>query len=175
MGEDDILAAFEVLCQEYYGKVYQTVYFFTRDKFVTEDAVQQAFVIAFQKINDLKSQDKFSSWVTAIALNGAKHLLKAKSEAKVIPLNDTLPANYNESFPDVETRADVRHVLRALKPQDAEILLLKYFADLTLEQIASVKNVTQATVKMRLHRARESYRRAILLDTTKHDIGGERQ
>lgn len=66
------LDVFEILVKQNYKKVYQTVYTYTNDKYISEDAIQQSFMIAYNKLHQLNSKDKFASWVIAIALNEAK-------------------------------------------------------------------------------------------------------
>lgn len=53
------LDAFEILVRQNYKKVYQTVYAYTKAKYISEDAVQQAFIIAYRKLNQLDYKEKF--------------------------------------------------------------------------------------------------------------------
>lgn len=63
------LNIFEILVKQNYEKVYRTVYSYTKDNYTSEDAVQQAFIIAYNKLDQLNSKDKFASWVISIAIN----------------------------------------------------------------------------------------------------------
>lgn len=156
------LSMFEILYRENYSKVYKTVYFYTRDKYISEEALQQAFIIAFKKIGSLVEKDKFSSWVTVIALNEAKHLLKKQSEIKIVPIDElNLIGKTENKFFAAEIKTDIDNVFKKLKPQEAEVLIYKYYADLTLEQISSIMNISIANVKVRLYRAKDSFKKNI--------------
>lgn len=172
--DKEVLTMFELLCRENYNIVYRTVFYYTKNKYIAEEAVQQAFIISFRKIDSLLNKEKFSSWVITIALNEAKHLLKKqKLENKIILLEDISNIHKEDFiFSSLETKHDVNNILKRLKIQEAEVLILKYYADLTMEQIASFTNLSLTNVKVRLHRAKESFRRA-MKDISKQDLGGE--
>lgn len=157
---------FEILTKQNYKKVYQTVYSYTKDKYISEDAVQQAFVIAYKKLSQLKSKDKFASWVIVIALNEAKRILNNKNKVKLTLLSD-LNLNItseNKEENDIVLKEDIDNVLSQLKEKDAEILVLKYYADLSLQQIADSLGINLSNTKVRLHRAKENFRNLIIHD-----------
>jgi len=156
------LDVFEILVKQNYEKVYHTVYFYTKDKFISEDAVQQAFIIAYNKLYQLKSKDKFASWVISIALNEAKHMLKDNNNERITPITNyhlnTL--SYGEEN-DIDLREDIDNALNKLKHKETEILVLKYYADLTLQQISDLLGINLANAKVRLHRAKDKFRKMI--------------
>lgn len=166
------LDIFEILTKQNYEKVYKTIYLYTKDKWISEDAVQQAFTIAYNKLYQLKSKEKFSSWVVSIALNEAKRMLKHKNNTMITPMTDlhlkTLPNNEGN---DIDRKVDIDKVLKKLKERETEILILKYYADLTLQQIAELLGINFSNTKVRLHRAKEEFRKLIDKDFSKN-IGG---
>ncbi|AFQ43505.1 RNA polymerase sigma factor [Desulfosporosinus meridiei] len=153
---------FEILVKQNYEKVYKTIYFYTKDKYVSEDAVQQAFAIAYSKLNQLNSKDKFASWVTSIALNEAKHILKNKNNKKITSITDfhIEPLLYSEED-DIILKEDVNNTLTKLKHHDNQFLVLKYYADLTLQQISDLLGINLSNTKVRLHRAKDAFRKLI--------------
>lgn len=164
---------FEILTKQNYEKVYRTVYSFTKDKYITEDSVQQAFIIGYNKLDQLKSKDKFASWLITIALNEAKRMLKHKSNANITSISDysnTLPESKEK---DIELKVDINNVFNKLKQKETEILVLKYYADLTLQQIADLLDINLSNTKVRLHRAKEAFRKLINRDIDQNMGGGE--
>ncbi|SDI42850.1 RNA polymerase sigma-70 factor, ECF subfamily [Desulfosporosinus hippei DSM 8344] len=154
------LDVFEILVKQNYEKVFKTIYFYTKDKYLTEDAVQQAFIIAYKKLNQLKSKDKFESWVTSIALNEAKHILKNKINKKITIINDFHIETLSYSEEDnIDLKGDIDNALNKLKHKDNEILVLRYYADLTLQQISDLLDISLSNTKVRLHRAKEAFRK----------------
>jgi len=159
------LDVFEILTKQNYKKVYQTVYSYTQDQYISEDAVQQAFIIAYKKLDQLQSKEKFASWVISIALNEARRMLNSKNNAKITPLTDShlnILSDSKES--NIELKEDLDKVLNQLKNKETEILVLKYYADLTLQQIADFLDINLSNTKVRLHRAKESFRNLINQD-----------
>lgn len=162
----------EILVKQNYKKVYQAVFALTKDKYISEDAVQQAFVIAYKKLDQLNSKDKFCSWVISIALNEAKRMLIRKNSDKITSITDyhLSTLSYEESG-DIELREDINDVLNKLKQKDTEILILKYYADLTLVQISNLLGIKLSNAKVRLHRAKEEFRKLVDSDYNQN-IGG---
>ncbi|MDR3585036.1 MAG: sigma-70 family RNA polymerase sigma factor [Desulfosporosinus sp.] len=156
------LDIFEILVRQNYEKVYKSIYLYTKDKWISEDAVQQAFVIGHTKLYQLKSKDKFASWVISIALNEAKRMLNNKNNVKITPLTDL----HLNMLPDskenhIELKEDIDNFLNKLKKKETEILVLKYYADLTLQQIADLLGINLSNTKVRLYRAKEKFRQLI--------------
>lgn len=159
---DTDMDTFEILTKQNYAKVYKTVFLYIKDKWVSEDAVQQAFVISYNKLDQLKSKDKFTPWVTAIALNEAKKMLKDKNNAKVTPISDFhIKTLFDHKDHDITLKEDVDIILGKLKPKETEILFLKYFADFTLQQITEQLGISLSNTKVRLHRAKERFRELV--------------
>lgn len=164
------LDVFEILTMQNYKKVYLTVYSYTKDKYISEDAVQQAFIIAYKKLDQLEFKEKFASWVISIALNEAKRLLSSSiNNAKITPLTDfhlNIVSDNKESH--VELKEDINNVLNKLKEKETEILVLKYYADLSLQQIADLLGINLSNAKVRLHRAKENFRKLINQDVNQN-------
>ncbi|MDO0823507.1 RNA polymerase sigma factor [Desulfosporosinus nitroreducens] len=169
------LDVFEILVKQNYEIVFKTIYFYTKDKYITEDAVQQAFVIAYKKLNQLNSKDKFDSWVTSIALNEAKKMLKNKNNKKITSITDfhIESISYNEED-NINLKEDISNALDRLQHKDNEILVLKYYADLTLQQISDLLGINLSNTKVRLHRAKEAFRNLINQEINQNK-GGELQ
>jgi len=157
------LEMFEILVNQNYKKVYQTVYTYTNDNCISEDAIQQAFVIAYMKLDQLKTKDKFASWVISIALNEAKRMLKSKYNDKFTPLTDLHLDKLSDNKENaIDLKEDINSVLSKLKKKETEILVLKYYADLSLQQIADFLGINLSNTKVRLHRAKEKCRNLII-------------
>lgn len=168
----DNLDFFEILTKQNYEKVYKTVFLYSKDKWIAEDAVQQAFVIGYNKLNQLSSKDKFASWVISIAINEAKRILNDKNKGTISSITDShlhLLPDINKY--DIDLKADISNVLNKLKQKDMEILVFKYYADLTLQQIADLLGNKLSSTKVRLHRAKEAFRNMFDKDSNEN-LGG---
>lgn len=170
------LELFEVLFRQCYNKLYCVAFSITRDNELSKDAVQQAFFKAYQKMDQLKDKGKFPAWVTTITVNEAKNLVKKFSRIKVIPFTDDIRnTNFIDSFEHIYLVKDqVTRVLDALSPDDSEILILRYYSDFTLEEIAAILNLNLSNVKVRLYRAKTNFKRINVIheDTDDVRLGG---
>ena len=148
------------LFEAFYGRTFAVVYNILRRRENAEDITQDAFIKAFQNIDQLQDQSKFGAWLTVIASNLARNYLKR--EKKII-LTDELPEISTGSFSnDTEEEAlrgleidRVRKAIRTLPPEQYQVVVLQYYHDLKVEEIASMLGIRAGTVKSRLFRARE--------------------
>ena len=165
----------EVLYKENYARVYRAVFALTRDKLITEDAVQEAFFKAFGKLEKLKDKGKFSSWVTTIAVNEAKDMLKSRARHRIVPIHDQISlGSADQRISNLEVQDEVDRVLVQLKLSDKEILILKYFCELSIEELAEVLGISPSTAKVRLHRARLNFRNILEAESVLDaGVGGE--
>ena len=162
----------ENLYHQYFNKTYRTAYMVTGDHQMAEDATQEAFLKAFTKLNTLRDMEKFGSWVCVIAANYAIDLLRKK---KRMVFSDNLSRHADnspgtspqESWEKTESSQEVREALSLLEPEEREILVLKYFNELSIKEIAVLTGTPTGTIKSRLFRAREKVK--ILLQPGKEN------
>ncbi|RJX23838.1 MAG: RNA polymerase sigma factor [Dethiobacter sp.] len=150
----------ENLYHQYFNKTYRTAYLVTGDHQMAEDATQEAFLKAFANIETLRDLEKFGSWVSVIASNYAIDLLRKKKKL-IFTDNISQHADSNpsisprESWEKTETSQEVREALSLLEPEEREILVLKYFNELSIREISAIIDMPAGTIKSRLFRARK--------------------
>ena len=97
-------------------KVYRTVFGLTGDKQITEDAVQEAFIKAFNKLEQLKDKGKFGSWVITIAVNQAKDMLTNRARHRIVPIYEQIDIGLSDNrINSLEIRDEVNRVLKKRK------------------------------------------------------------
>lgn len=160
------------LYHQHFNKTFRTAYLVTRDYQLAEDATQEAFLRAFSNLSALREIEKFGSWVSVIAANYSIDLLR-KNKKIVFTDNISLHANPStsgspqESWDKNETAQEIREALFLLAPEDRKILILKYYNELSVKEIAAATAAPTGTVKSRLFRARKKIR--ALLQPTGHE------
>jgi RNA polymerase sigma-70 factor (ECF subfamily) len=147
-----------------YRRLVVQIYAICGDLAVAEDAVQDAFVTAVRKRSQLARLDNPEAWVRTVALNSVRHGWRHASVVR----------RYQARVPGQQQPVEVgpEHVaivtaLRQLDPDQREVVVLHYLADLPVGDVAAQLGVPEGTVKSRLSRARG--RLAGLLD---EDEGG---
>ncbi|ABR48020.1 RNA polymerase, sigma-24 subunit, ECF subfamily [Alkaliphilus metalliredigens QYMF] len=147
--------------KRYYRDVYRTVYYITKEKELSQDLTNDAFLKAYDKIQSLDDINKFKQWICVIAANLAKNHIRKQS--KVLPFYpmETLEDKHNtedmviEKIDLEEKREKLRRGLQQLDPDAKEILILRYYHNLTYEEMGKALSLKQGTVKSRLKRSKD--------------------
>ncbi len=145
---------------ELYMQSYRYVFFVIRniipDDETTYDAIQETFIKVFKNISSLRSPEAYFSWLTTIAKNTAKNILRSRRVENDIDDFEDYSAFLKEDKFEKEVSLDVEAVLKKLEPQDAEILSLVYYDGMRVSQIAKMRNTPAATVYTQLNRAKRN-------------------
>ncbi|WP_227764273.1 RNA polymerase sigma factor [Zhaonella formicivorans] len=164
---NDQLVLAEALFKAYYRKTCRAITYLIKDPYSVEDVVQQAFLKAFNRLNQLNDFGKFGPWLVSIAINEAKDVLRREKKVLVLDnaeqLGSLKRAEYGGKgiLEEIELKSDVNSYLQQLPLKYREVLLLKYYYDLEIKEIAQFLKISQGTVKSRIHRAKEAYRQLV--------------
>ncbi len=161
-GDED---AFCRLMELYQKPVFNLCYRMTGDPQEAEDAAQETFLRAYQNLKRYDPQRSFATWLLSIAAHYCIDQIRRR-KALITPL-DALP---EETIPDADpgpekqaTRLEEQRMLRSLLdqlgPQDRAAVVLRYWYDLSDEEIGQSLSLTVSAVKSRLHRARRELAR----------------
>ena len=153
------------LFTEFYRRTFGIVYHILRNRENAEDITQDAFVRAFQELHRLREPAKFGAWLAAIASNLARNHLKREKRIVLIEDYETVfkdaAAGAEEQAIKVMDLAKVREAVKGLPPDQYQVLVLRYYYDLKVEEIAEMLKVSAGTVKSRLFRARQKISRTL--------------
>jgi len=156
-------AAFSRLVEAYQTPVYNLAYRMLGNATEAEDAAQETFLRAYTRLHTYCSEHKFSTWILSIASHYCVDRLRRRRftwlSTDEEPVQQIIQAYAGDESPesaalDAESRAEVQAMLNMLDPMYRTPLILRYWHDLSYKEIAEVMEVTEATVKTRLHRAR---------------------
>jgi RNA polymerase sigma-70 factor (ECF subfamily) len=133
-----------------------------------EDAAQETFLKAFRNLAGFRGEAKFGTWLISIALNEARSRIRRNSTARIESLDQdpdeaghispALLRDWREIPSQVLERSEMRLMLReaiaALPDNYREVLLLRDIEELSTLEAATVLQISTASIKVRLHRAR---------------------
>jgi len=155
--------SFRLLFETHKDKVYSiALYFFGGDEALAGDITQQVFLKLFTRITQFRYQSEFTTWLYRLTTNTC--IDEQRKRRRFSPLADTLdaPGVHNRSgagvpaaearFMRLELAGSVRDAILTLKPKLRIAILLKYFEELSYEEIAAVLNCSKGTVASRLNR-----------------------
>lgn len=143
--------AFEELFLPCEGQLYRIAFLYTKNEADALDVMQETAFRAYRNIKTVQDPDYLKSWLTRIAINCALDTIRQRQ--RFVPL-DELPA---EPFTDAQEqqilqRVTVQQLLNDLLPQEKTVLLLRYYGDCSLAQIAEQLKLPLGSVKTLLYR-----------------------
>ncbi|MBT2443561.1 RNA polymerase sigma factor [Streptomyces sp. ISL-36] len=118
------------------------------------DATQEALVAVFTSLKSLREPDALYGWVRRIAVHEAVRVARRAARDRPAELADVPERG------DPQLAADIGDVLSRLSPHHRAVLVLRDVEGLDEESAAAVLGVAPGTAKSRLHRARQSFRKA---------------
>ncbi|HVS50594.1 MAG TPA: RNA polymerase sigma factor [Candidatus Dormibacteraeota bacterium] len=121
------------------------------DRGAAEDAVQEAAVRSWRKLGNLRPGSEMRPWFLAIVANQCRTMVRGRwwSVLRIEPLPGSAAAGFEDQ---IVRGADLRAALRRLAPEHREVLVLHYYLDLPLNEIAAIAGVPIGTVKSRISR-----------------------
>jgi len=179
--EGDV-SAFEQLVWRYDRKLLRIAQHVTHNREDSQDAVQEAFFKAFQHLGDFREDSQFSTWLIRIAVNQALMKLRKRRTTKEVSLDEDFQADENmfprkiadwapnpeELYRASELRDILIKTLEELRPILRTVFVLRDIEGLSIDQTAEVLDLTHATVKARLWRARLQLRELLSEYFSKH-------
>jgi len=157
-------ALYEIIMRRYNQRLYRVARSIVRDDAEAEDVMQDAYVRAYQHLDQFSHLAPFSTWLTRIAVNEALARARRSSRIEQLDLaeeNAGSAMNVIESSPDPEqstSTAELGHLLEdalmSLPEQFRSVLMLRDVEELSTSETADALGLTEQNVKVRLHRAR---------------------
>ena len=153
-------AAFAAFVERETNHIFRVCYRVLGDITEAEEATQDAFVLAYRALATYRADGSPRAWLARIAVREAWRRGKArtKSQAATVSLEDAMALTLRDAT-DVERdviaheeRIAVREAVSRLHSPYQEIILDRYFANLSLREIAAVTGRPMGTVKVQIHR-----------------------
>lgn len=165
---------FDRLYETHGKKLYNTAVLITHDRQMAEEAMQDAYMAAYRDLDRVLRHDNPLAWLLAVVNNKATDLVRAASR-QPRPLDDATLQGLIASAPNAggdphdqaERRAlheQAQEWLADLNDDQRQVVVLVYYAGLTIREAAEVLHVPLGTVKSRLHRGLQALGRMVAAD-----------
>ncbi|MCB0513664.1 MAG: RNA polymerase sigma factor [Bacteroidetes bacterium] len=157
--------AFTLLMEKYQNAIQHLAFRIVGNREDAEDIMIETFSKAFDNLASYSNQYAFSTWIFKIASNTSIDFLRRKHIIKVNIDEDTNIQNHTRlqfnKTPEMEfilhqQKDKIRSFLQQLEKNQREILELRYFKELSYEEIAEQLQISLSNVKIQLHRAKKS-------------------
>jgi RNA polymerase sigma-70 factor (ECF subfamily) len=149
--------AFRALVEKYKQVMFGTAYLMTKDRGLAEDAVQETLIRMWNHLPSLRQDVSLKAWLVRIVVNEVNRQ-RRKKQLPTVPL-DNVPdiaddcENAATTMIRNEDHQNLRRALELLPSEVREVIVLRYFSDLTIPEIAIVMGKPEGTIKSRLSRA----------------------
>lgn len=166
--------AFNEIFYRFYNNLYFVCYSYVKDEETAKDLVQSTFLQVISKIDTLENIEAFTKWIRMIACSQANDYLKKKKpilfsqlstddEDTVVDFKDdrvnTRPENI---YLDNETKSELLQLIESLSDDKKITVMLFYYENMSISEIAKVMECKEGTVKSRLNSARNTLQEKII-------------
>jgi len=152
---------------ELYGLTYKHIYnyaaHYLKDEFLAQDAVQETYISALKNIRKINDPCLFVAWLNQIAFHTCFDICKKQNSAYGLIDPEQLELaqdnNIEHNPEDICEKNDevlsLQSAIEALPFHEQQVIVMRYYNDLKLEDIASMLRISRSTVKRYLNSARE--------------------
>lgn len=157
----DRAAAFVRLADQHLDASYRLARAILRDPTDAEDATHDAILQAFQKWPSLRDPGKFEQWFDRILVNTCRNRLQRASRWRPGDISHEIAPAGRDQFAQTDDRDALGIAIAALSPEHRVVVALRYYRDLTIDDIADRLQIPPGTVQSRLHYALKKLHAAI--------------
>jgi RNA polymerase sigma-70 factor, ECF subfamily len=161
--------AFDALFQKYQDYVYHIIYGIVGSSEEARDLTQDVFVQVYRALPKFRHGARFATWLYRIAANRAVDAARGSRRWRFLPILEDAPPRSEETIVDPEKvvmrgaeQTAVQQVLMKCPLGHREVLALRYYQELSLEEISEVLGCSVSAAKVRLHRARKVFKDAYI-------------
>jgi|SRR5271157_370567 len=162
-------SATERLIQEYQKDVYRLALSILEDPDEAEEGAQEVFIAALRALDSFRIDSSFKTWIFSITINICRNRLRrrrARERLKQITYGLFYIQSKNNHLPEetaIQNEADeiMQRAIRSLNDKHRLPIILRYYHDLSVAEIAETLHIPQGTVHSRLNTARERLRRIL--------------
>ncbi len=124
-----------------------------------EDAVQETVLNAFRKLNSLKNNEAFKSWLFKILSNCCKNILRSRGKSPdCLPEDEYFFLIKDDTLSDMAVAIELAQTIKSLPPPDGQIVLLSVLGGFKSHELAKIFQLPPGTVRSKLKRSLEKLR-----------------
>jgi RNA polymerase sigma-70 factor (ECF subfamily) len=131
-------------------KLYKIAYVYMKNEEDALEVFQETVYKAFISIKNLKDERYFSTWLTRVLINTALDILNKKK--RIIPMDREMLESKIDPYLPSEKDPDLLHAVIELDEKYKTVLILRFYKDYTVKQIAELLDCPEGTVKTNIHR-----------------------
>ncbi len=150
--------AFALLTRRHLDSAYRLAWAILTDTGDADDATQDAFALAWRNRRSLRDPARFDAWFGRIIVNVCRQRLRQRPRHQIQPLDIEIGPAVADASQSASERDAVSRAISRLDADHRIVVILRYWSDLSVDEIAARLDVPSGTVKSRLHYALRSMR-----------------
>jgi RNA polymerase sigma-70 factor (ECF subfamily) len=158
--------AAEQLVHTYHPPIYRLASAMLDDPAEADEAAQEALITAIDRLDSFRGEASFSTWLYAIALNECRGRLRKRRARErlaqvlhaVLRLDLSPPVSVESAVIEQQQNMALWRAIQALPDKQREVILLRYYSELKIVEIARVLGITDRAVRARLRSANDRLR-----------------
>ncbi|MBQ7432627.1 MAG: RNA polymerase sigma factor [Lachnospiraceae bacterium] len=144
---------FEDLVKQYGTELLHICLMYLKNYQLAEDAVQETFLAVYQNYGKFKGNSSLKTWMTRIAMNKCKNILRKKYlQVECLPLDLQIPKE--GEWGKIEREMTVTKAIVELPRKEREVMIAYYYQGLSVKEVAELYQLKEAAVMQRMKRAR---------------------
>lgn len=140
----------EELIRENYTDIYKFCFYHVENKEVAQDITQDVFLKFLSRLDDYYEYGKLKNYLYVVAKNSIRDYFRKPKELSLDEVEGEVPDNGMEEIP---VRIDVLRVLNSLEPFEKELIILRYYQELRIKDIARILNMPISSIRYKLKKA----------------------
>ena len=163
---------FETLVQSHLTSAFRVAFLIVHDYHLAQDAVQEALWEAYQSLYryDTRKGTSFRAWFMKIVTHRALNMVRRKKKTEEYMDSIDLGQNPLESIIQKEKEQQIWRAIQMMTPKHRSVVILYYYEEFSIAEIAKILGVFEGTVKSRLHKARKLIAEKIQVKKETHVI-----
>lgn len=160
--------AFAELYTATYQQQYRFIYRYFNDVYQAQDILQEVYIIVLKNIKTLKNPRLFVSWLNQINFRVCFDISrKMKKHGEDLMPNDGFSSVLSEDMGPEDTvlkgleQTELQSSILSLPPREAQAIIMKYYNNMTIDEISDAMNLSKSTVKRQLANGRKSLKKLL--------------
>lgn len=182
LNEEDVIrnsqrnpASFKPLYEKYFRKIFLFILHRVGDKDTTADITSQVFLKALINISKYTFKGlPFSAWLFRIAINECNDYFRRHKRARVVMLEESMANSLYEELFENEAKDELKnklpHVFERLKPDELQIIELRYMENRPFKEVADILGITENNAKIKVYRILEKMRQLLVSRSLKNSM-----
>ena len=162
--------AFRALADRHLDASYGLAFLILGQRAEAEDATHDAFVTAWRKWSTLRDHERFQHWFDRILVNTCRNRLRHAARWRTQDISPELELRGVDAYATTHDRALLLPALARLAPDQRVVVALRFYRDLSIDQIAARLGLPPGTVKSRLHRGLRELRAGLHEDDARDTL-----